>query len=249
MSEYLDQIDEYVRGKKVAIVGNASSIFSASHGHDIDSHDVVVRFGKGVPDEFNAVHIGTRTDIWAASVFRFSPSIRNALAPKYSLLSLAQLGLYSKPPTITRPACCMPESALVEGRDYGVMGDVWQHLLWASAVSPRFGRPSQGAMFVGFMKHRKWANLARSITFFGFDFFSATFDMKGTPTASWHCPIMRNTVSPREIPHDAEAEAKYIKAYIQAHNTNVDCRIDAPIDATTAERIITHYRGIHQTTP
>lgn len=42
----------YLKGKKVAIVGNAKSLFDYSAGEEINKHDVVIRFNKGfVVDE------------------------------------------------------------------------------------------------------------------------------------------------------------------------------------------------------
>ena len=40
-----------VRGKRVAIVGNACSILGTGHGKEIDAHDCVIRFNRGFPDK------------------------------------------------------------------------------------------------------------------------------------------------------------------------------------------------------
>ena len=37
----------YIKGKNVAIVGNAQSIFNTSYGNEIDKADVIIRFNKG----------------------------------------------------------------------------------------------------------------------------------------------------------------------------------------------------------
>jgi hypothetical protein len=57
----LSKILNYLEGKSVAIVGNASSIFDKSNGKAIDSHDVVIRFNKGFVTKPESQ--GTRTDI------------------------------------------------------------------------------------------------------------------------------------------------------------------------------------------
>ena len=41
------EIGEHIKGKNVAIVGNAKSIFSKKNGKEIDEHDFVIRFNKG----------------------------------------------------------------------------------------------------------------------------------------------------------------------------------------------------------
>lgn len=38
---------DYIKGKSVAIVGNATSLFASSYGKEIDKADVVIRFNKG----------------------------------------------------------------------------------------------------------------------------------------------------------------------------------------------------------
>lgn len=45
--EELNVIKEYLKGKSVAIVGNARSIFDKNKGNEIDNHDIVIRFNKG----------------------------------------------------------------------------------------------------------------------------------------------------------------------------------------------------------
>ena len=52
---------EMIKGKSVAIVGNASSIFDKNLGQDIDSHDFVIRFNRGFVIKPESQ--GTRTDI------------------------------------------------------------------------------------------------------------------------------------------------------------------------------------------
>ena len=54
--------------KRVAVVGNAQSLFSQSYGDDIDNHDLVIRINRAaqlvdVSPEYRKSH-GTRTDIW-----------------------------------------------------------------------------------------------------------------------------------------------------------------------------------------
>lgn len=57
----LEDVLDFIRGKSVAIVGNAKSLFSTRYGEEIDSHEVVIRFNKGFIYDKNAQ--GTKTDI------------------------------------------------------------------------------------------------------------------------------------------------------------------------------------------
>lgn len=57
----LPEVLNYLKGKKVAIVGNAKSIFDYSAGEEINKHDAIIRFNKGfVIDEESQ---GKRTSI------------------------------------------------------------------------------------------------------------------------------------------------------------------------------------------
>lgn len=55
------ELEKYITGKRVAIVGNSTSIFDFKFGKDIDNHDVIIRFNKGFPIKTESQ--GTRTDI------------------------------------------------------------------------------------------------------------------------------------------------------------------------------------------
>lgn len=43
----IQKIGEKIKGKKIAIVGNAESLFSKKNGKKIDAHDFIIRFNKG----------------------------------------------------------------------------------------------------------------------------------------------------------------------------------------------------------
>lgn len=71
----MDLLREFVRGKRVALVGNAMSILDRRDGHKIDSHDVVIRMNAGLPrDGHDPVAIGHRTDVWATARYFGKPA-------------------------------------------------------------------------------------------------------------------------------------------------------------------------------
>lgn len=55
------QVKNFIKGKSVALVGNAKSIFDKANGKDIDAHEVVIRFNRGFITAPDAQ--GTKTDI------------------------------------------------------------------------------------------------------------------------------------------------------------------------------------------
>lgn len=59
---FYDEIPlDYIKGNNVAIVGNAQSLFDKHFGKEIDSHDIVIRFNKGFPN--NKESQGEKTTI------------------------------------------------------------------------------------------------------------------------------------------------------------------------------------------
>ncbi|MBO7733081.1 MAG: glycosyltransferase family 29 protein [Methanobrevibacter sp.] len=57
---YTNLPNDEIKGKSVAIVGNAKSLFYYNYGNEIDNADVVIRFNKGFITDNNAQ--GTKTD-------------------------------------------------------------------------------------------------------------------------------------------------------------------------------------------
>lgn len=57
----IEEIGEKIRGKRVAIVGNAQSIFSKKNGKEIDNHDFIIRFNKGFISDKSAQ--GSKTNL------------------------------------------------------------------------------------------------------------------------------------------------------------------------------------------
>lgn len=83
------KIKHYLKGKRIALVGNAQSLFDASYGEIIEQHDVVCRINKGFTNVGKATErfIGKRTDVLfvnlfktlerSISLYRLSPVLRN----------------------------------------------------------------------------------------------------------------------------------------------------------------------------
>lgn len=55
----LSTLKQICKGKRVAIVGNASSLLEKGQGPEIDAHDIVIRFNKGFP----SAKVGHKTHI------------------------------------------------------------------------------------------------------------------------------------------------------------------------------------------
>lgn len=59
--EEIRPVLEYIKGKSVAIVGNAATIFDQEYGEEIDNHDIIIRFNRGFITKPESQ--GSRTDI------------------------------------------------------------------------------------------------------------------------------------------------------------------------------------------
>jgi len=67
---HLEIFKEFIKDKSIIIVGNDSNALQQLNGEFIDSHDIVLRFGKGLPTDKTSMYIGTKTDIWVTGQLR-----------------------------------------------------------------------------------------------------------------------------------------------------------------------------------
>lgn len=64
----LQEVQAYLNGKTIAMVGNSVSLFNRSYGADIENHDVVLRMGICLGANSDKVEsLGKRTDVWASN--------------------------------------------------------------------------------------------------------------------------------------------------------------------------------------
>ena len=67
MEENLQQL---IENKNILLVGNSVEILHHDYGSIIESYDVIVRFGRGMPSTSNRNSIGSRTDVWVSGLLR-----------------------------------------------------------------------------------------------------------------------------------------------------------------------------------
>ena len=60
-----------LENKTVCLVGNSVEILNYNKGEFIDSHDVVIRLGRGIPHK-HSDQIGRKMDIWATGFLRMN---------------------------------------------------------------------------------------------------------------------------------------------------------------------------------
>lgn len=77
---------DWFDGKRVAVVGNASSLFNYNFGEEIDKHQVVVRINRSssicFPEKDAKESQGVKTDVWA---FSFADSMESELTTHHEI--------------------------------------------------------------------------------------------------------------------------------------------------------------------
>jgi len=80
MKQSLSEIQEFCKGKRICLIGNANSVLNEKRS--IDSFDIVCRMNRGTPcgkERF----IGSRTDILFLSTHMSGENIQNSFNPRF----------------------------------------------------------------------------------------------------------------------------------------------------------------------
>ena len=198
----MDRLTRKILNKEIIFVGNSVEILQYDYGEWIDSHDVVVRFGKGLPTEDKYESIGSRTDIWISGYLRSKHQVFYPNAVK--LLNRARVDLYSD------------VSKHKIGKDWITMFSDFE----LETIYNEFGlknndfyakRPSNG--FIAILFFTRVVDVWKKLSLIGFDFFAKNAGFKvGTAVPySWHLPI--NTVN--ENPHMGAVERAYVMNLVE----------------------------------
>ena len=186
-----------LENKKVVLVGNSVEILNYKKGEFIDSHDVVIRMGRGVPRPRHYEAIGKRTDLWATGFLRAEQMIkRPELKEVPKLLNRTRINL------LTARALEVDAEFHTMFTDNELL-DLYEEFGYVN--NETLGRPSNGFIVLLWLIKKAW--VWKSLTLVGFDFFAkkAPFKVGAAYPNSWHLP--RNSVD--EIPHNVPAEREY----------------------------------------
>jgi Glycosyltransferase family 29 (sialyltransferase) len=139
----LQALLDFLDGKSIAIVGNATSLLDHQYGALIDEHEIVTRMNMGFP--INPAAQGTRCDLWCFSNYRAT-----LLAPR----------------GFVAPRSVWMSPRFRDGTDHGVDCFFYPISYWRG-LHDRFGaRPSVGAMTIDLVSRSN----PRQVTIIGFDF-------------------------------------------------------------------------------
>lgn len=243
------KLKDYCKGKRVLLVGNSASLFNHEYGSMIDSYDVVVRFGKGLPTPETSKHLGTRTDVWFFGTLRASmfESWRNA---RFKIFNYTQIGLYDpRASSLSFPAC-MTSNKFQIYKDYFILGDAETHKRLIAKIYPtpnsnwkKSPRISQGTLCALYF-HEVIGTQAH-LDFVGFDFFESTlhFELGGKQKKiySWHVPVPVD--NHEHNPHGGDVEKDYIlKLVDESSRTMHIYPMNTNLPKDVSEMLINKYR-------
>lgn len=85
------KIQDFVKGKSVALIGNGSMTFNKLNGMEIDTHDIVVRMNRGTP-KGKGKWLGSRTDILGVTTMPSKEEMLVDFNPTYFIWLCLNLG-------------------------------------------------------------------------------------------------------------------------------------------------------------
>ena len=191
------EILDLLENKNVVLVGNSVEILNYKKADFIESHDVVIRMGRGIPRPRHYEAIGQRTDLWATGFLRAEQMIdRPELKGVPKLLNRTRINL------LTARDLPVDEELHTMFSDDELL-DIYDEFGYENNAV--LGRPSNGFIVLLWLIKKAWVWKRLSIV--GFDFFAkaAPFKVGAAYPNSWHLP--RNSVD--EIPHNVPAEREY----------------------------------------
>ena len=224
--EWIARLQRVVAGKRVLLVGNAATLFTEPHGKLIDSYDIVVRFGKGVPYSAFGDFLGSRTDVW------FFGTARSGMYESYpkscfKVYTPAQMYLYQDKKQLLVPEYMFNGQFQVY-RDFMLSGDsdYIKELQLKVNRGDNSKRLSQGVQGVDFFISQ--VKTQKAVDLIGFDFFEGevryTYDNESDViprehiSSSWHCPLVSKDY--KSNPH-SDGENKNEEDYIRASGVTI----------------------------
>lgn len=196
---WTNKLKSRVEGKKILLVGNATSMFSQKFGEEIDSYDFVLRFGKGVPYAKFSEYLGTKTDAWFFGTAR-AGMFKHFKQARFKIYSVCQLSMYKDNTSDLLSTRAMYNGSFQVYRDFFLAGDSIETMKANKEINgdDPDARLSQGAHCAHFFN--KFVQSYDQMDFIGFDFFGQEFKYDYNsgkkhipveqPTTSWHMPLI-----------------------------------------------------------
>jgi len=187
--------------KNVIIVGNSVEMMYHENGKFIDSHDAVIRLGRGYHTKGREKELGSKMDMWATGWLRSNhlKMIPNDVKILHNRMRINLLK--NKVPKLGENFTTMfsDKELLTIMDEFGFKNN------------SEIGRPSNGFITLLYFlrKETNW----KTLTIIGFDFFAKTLGFKCGEAYpfSWHLP--ENSIP--NHPHFAEVERDAVLHYAE----------------------------------
>jgi hypothetical protein len=250
--KFTSELKEYCKGKRVLLVGNAASLFNHQHGDLIDSYDVVVRFGKGLPNISHSAHLGKKTDVWFFGSLRASMFKRWVNVP-FQVYNYMQISMYDPDCSLLNIPLCVATGEFQVYENFFTLGNFAEHIRLITKIHDKptknwklAPRLSQGAL--GFLYFDEVINTHSQLDLIGFDFFESEikYNYKGNEKTvnSWHVPIPSfNSDQPH--PHGGSKEKEYILKRISESEGKIKLYpMDTNIKQDVVDMLLTAFRPL-----
>lgn len=212
----LPEFREFISEKNIIIVGNSLGALDQEIGEEIDSYDIVLRFGKGIPSEQIYKNIGERTDIWVTGELRMY---------EYHRLPKTTRILFNN--SRYRPAIGKPFEHHLDMYTYKEILN----------LEKQYEVSKEHSFSAGAITSHWLGNIAtgwKSLTWVNFNVFTAATKIynpiakKNSYSTSWHLPLLKKEIVDRgynflkegDISHDSKAELKLYNDLLQKPNTH-----------------------------
>jgi hypothetical protein len=246
-NKFTEELKQYCEGKRVLLVGNAASLFNHEYGDLIDSYDVVVRFGKGIPFNRYKKHLGSKTDVWFFGPLR-ATSYPNWKC-KFKIFNYMQISMYDVKSQLLTIPNCMTTDELQMYKDYFTVGTFSEHLHLINKIheqpfTKKSERLSQGSL--AFLYFDEIIKTQSQLDLVGFDFFSSEvkFEHGGNQkvVGSWHIPIPIHNADQLH-PHAGLKEKNYIlKRSSESNETIKVHQMNSEITTKINEMLMKEFR-------
>ncbi len=193
-----NKLRDYCKDKSVLIVGNSLTLLGEKYGPLIDSYDVVVRIGKGIPYEELASFLGNRTDCWMFSTFR-SGNYNDFKNVRFKVLNICQQSIYKETDKDLNFRKLFLKKDFQIYKDYFLMGSLEDlyDIIKKTGLNKRL---SQGVFCIQYFIDT--IKTYKKLDIIGFDFFESTVSYKlddyneNVTINSFHLPVLKNAKNP-----------------------------------------------------
>lgn len=195
----LEELQNYCKGKSIALVGNSSNILRKNRGQEIDAHDIVIRMNHSVTviDKHHK-DIGKRTDIYDCEV-----------GPTHLVLNLTKNANAKYVTRLIRwgdPKTDAKEKLIMKANSNLYLGDPSEHRKLKQSFFADKVKPSTGAALFNFLL--QFIEF-KSIDLYGFDFFTGAANSRNK---------MNEFQSYNYKDHSAQFESAFFKKFINETN-------------------------------